>query len=188
MVPRRDWFTIQPPSQIHGFAHSARVMVWTTVLAGAGPLFEPALWAAACHDLCRLDDGIDPEHGVRAAEWVLTELPRRLEEPPAELDSIARACQWHAHAAAEVGWRSELLWLLKDADGLDRVRFGDLDVRMLHTDEARALVGSAEKLFQRTRKLHEPVDIWAEAFRMGLPIDRLLDFDFGLRFEETSSQ
>ena len=44
MVPRRDWFTMQPPSLLHGLAHSARVMVWTTVLAGDGLLFEPALW------------------------------------------------------------------------------------------------------------------------------------------------
>ena len=29
-------------------------------------------WAAALHDTQRFDDGIDPEHGSRAAEWMLT--------------------------------------------------------------------------------------------------------------------
>jgi len=180
MVPRRDWYSMQPPSAIHGPAHAARVMVWTTVLTGDGPLFEAALWAAACHDLRREDDGVDPLHGERAAVWVLDELPRKLEEPPAGLDAIASAVRWHAHADDETEWRDPLLWVLKDADGLDRVRLGDLDPRRLRSKEARELVPQAEELVRRTRKYRDPVDIWSEAFRMGLSIDRLLDFEFGL--------
>src|SRR5258706_1017432 len=184
MVPGRAWFTMQPPSPLHGLAHAARVMVWSTVLSGAGPLFEPALWAAACHDLCREDDGADPEHGARAARWVREELASHLEDEPEQLDRIARAVQWHATPDTQVGWRDELLWLLKDADGLDRVRLGDLNVRLLHSEVARGWVDSSDELYGRTRKMSDPVDVWSEAFRMGLPIDRLLDFDFGLRSSE----
>ena len=188
MVPRRDWFTMHPPSSLHGFGHAARVMVWTTVLAGDTDLFEPALWAAACHDLCRENDDIDAGHGERAAIWVLEELPRHLEEPPEDIDRIASACRWHAHSDAEAGWRDDLLWLLKDADGLDRVRLGDLDPRQLRSANARDLVDSADELFLRTRKMTEPVDVWSEAFRLRLPIDRLLDYEFGLRPEEASAR
>ena len=187
MVPRRDWFLTQPPSALHGFAHAARVMVWTTVLAGEGPLFESALWAAACHDLRRENEDIDPGHGERAAIWVLEELPRYLEETPEDLDRIASACRWHAHSDHEAQWRDDLLWLLKDADALDRARIGDLNPLFLRTDAARDLVGPAEELYARTRKLKDPVDVWSEAFRLGLPIDRLLDFEFGLRPEEASA-
>ncbi len=187
MVPRRDWFWMKPPSSLHGLAHSARVMVWTTVLAGEGPLFEPALWAAACHDLRRENDGIDPDHGRRAARWVLEDLPRYLEQPPEHLDRIASACRWHSHPDREAEWRDELLWLLKDADALDRVRLGDLDERMLRSDAAREQVDAADELYARTRRMSDPVDVWSEAFRLGLPIDRLLDYDFGLRPEEASA-
>ena len=83
-----------------------------------------------------------------------------------------------------IEWRNPLLWVLKDADGLDRVRLGDLDPRRLRTPEARALVSQAEELVRRTRKYRDPVDIWSEAFRMGLQIDRLLDFEFGLLPDE----
>ena len=45
-------------------------------------------------------------------------------------------------------WR--LTALLKDADGLDRVRLGDLDPRYLRFKEARAMVAFAEELFECT--------------------------------------
>ena len=188
MVPRRDWFMMQPVSTLHGLGHAARVMVWTTVLAGEGPLFEPALWAAACHDLCRLNEDDDPFHGERAAHWVREELPRHLEQPPDELERIARACHWHCTPDRQVEWRDDLLWLLKDADGLDRVRLGDLDPRQLQSPAARGLTQQASDLYSRTRRMSDPVDVWSEAFRLGLPIDRLLDFDFGLRSEEAPAR
>ena len=86
------------------------------------------------------------------------------------------------------GWRDDLLWLLKDADALDRVRLGDLDPRHLRSANARDLIESADELYLRTRKMTEPVDVWSEAFRLRLPIDRLLDFEFGLSAEEAPSR
>lgn len=43
-----------------------------------------------------------------------------------------------------------LIALLKDADGLDRVRLGDLDPSRLRHPEARTMVTFAQKLFDRT--------------------------------------
>jgi hypothetical protein len=45
-------------------------------------------------------------------------------------------------------WR--LTSLLKDADGLDRVRLGDLDARYLRNREAHDMVGFTESLFAET--------------------------------------
>ncbi len=176
MVPRREWFTMQPPSPLHGLGHSARVMVWTTVLAGEGPLFEPALWAAACHDLRREDDGADPEHGFRAGAWVRSRLQQMLREPPADLELIARACDWHVCPDRRSDWDHPTLWLLKDADGLDRVRLGDLDRRFLRHEETRRRVGDAQRLFDATARTQGPKEIWQAAQRLGLPVGELLEW------------
>ena len=45
-------------------------------------------------------------------------------------------------------WR--LTSLLKDADGLDRVRLGDLDPLFLRNDESRAMVPFAHALYDGT--------------------------------------
>src|SRR5262245_23462535 len=70
LIPRRDWFRMQPPSDLHGLGHTARVMVWAGVLACETPWFDEVMWAAACHDMRRRDDGDDPDHGFRAGRWV----------------------------------------------------------------------------------------------------------------------
>jgi hypothetical protein len=79
-IPRPRWFWMQPPSHLHGRCHTARVMVWAAVLTRGTEWFDPVLWAAACHDLRREDDSIDPEHGFRAGAWVRTNLPHILRE------------------------------------------------------------------------------------------------------------
>jgi len=51
-------------------------------------------------------------------------------------------------ARAHPHWR--LTSQLKDADGLDRVRLGDLDIRYLRNPEAKEMVGFAKALFEDT--------------------------------------
>jgi hypothetical protein len=58
--------------------------------------------------------------------------------------------------------------LLKDADGLDRVRLGDLDPTYLRHPEAREMVAYAEALFEETNGRIEPgsdhfPQLWAAA-------------------------
>ena len=43
-----------------------------------------------------------------------------------------------------------LVALLKDADGLDRVRLGDLDIRYLRHPQSVAMVPFAQRLFEET--------------------------------------
>lgn len=35
------WFLMQPPSDLHGLGHTARVMVWASILARDTDWFEP---------------------------------------------------------------------------------------------------------------------------------------------------
>jgi hypothetical protein len=134
-LPLRSWFLLQPPSDQHGMGHTARVMVWAAALTRGTTWFEPVVWAAVCHDLRREDDGPDPDHGFRAGDWVRKVLPGKLRQPLQYLDLIAQACDWHVCPDPNSGWHYEVLWYLKDVDGLDRVRLNDLDPFRLRHDE-----------------------------------------------------
>ena len=66
-------------------------------------------------------------------------------------------------------WR--LTALLKDADGLDRVRLGDLDARYLRHPEARQMTRFAQVLFDETHGRIPLGDghfgvLWSEAVRI----------------------
>jgi hypothetical protein len=175
-IPRSCWFCMQPASQLHGSGHTARVMVWAAVLTRGTEWFEPVLWAAACHDLRREDDGADPEHGFRSGAWVRNHLGEMLREPPAHLELIARACDWHVCPDHRSEWDHPTLWLLKDADGLDRVRLGDLDKRFLRHEETRRRVNDAQRLFETTARMQRPGEIWQAAQDLGLQVGELLEW------------
>jgi hypothetical protein len=65
----------------------------------------------------------------------------------------------------------ELAALLKDADGLDRVRLYDLDPSCLRNPKAVAMVPFAQRLFEETDRRMEPGPdyferLWPEAERL----------------------
>lgn len=167
---------MKPPSDLHGLGHTARVMVWAWVLTQETEWRKPVVWAAACHDLRRRDDGDDPEHGFRAGTWVRRKLPGLLVQPPRQLDLIAEACYWHATSDRHAGWDHPVLWYLKDADGLDRVRLYGLDIAYLRYPESLNWVDQATLLFERTLATEEPAVIWQKAAQLGLPVEGLLEF------------
>ena len=183
-LPLRD--IVPPPeifrfhSRLHGQRHVARVMVHAFhLLEATGAQDEAArLWASVyIHDIARVDDGISRRHGADA--W------RRLESEPelmatlvrggvrqADLEAIRTAVTKHSDGeviAPKPHWR--LTALLKDADGLDRVRLHDLDIRMLRHPEARGMVQFAKRLLNETDRLFpESPDyferLWPEAQRI----------------------
>jgi uncharacterized protein len=167
---------MQPPSDLHGCGHTARVMVWASVLTRGTTLHDTVVWAAACHDLRREDDGWDPEHGFRAGDWVRTQLAKHLTELPANLEWIASACDWHVCRDPDAEWNHPALWLLKDADGLDRARLYDLDPGFLRHDETHEWIVPARDLFARTADLDDSAAIWTIAGEEGLPVDELEKF------------
>ena len=158
LVPAPLLFTHR--STLHGQTHVSRVMVHAFQLIEAtGWTGEaPRLWAAVyLHDLARTHDGTCYRHGGDAMKKFET-LPHVKElfarggvkgddypvihtavvqhSLPKELDRA------HAH------WR--LTSLLKDADGLDRARLGDLDPTFLRNPEAPAMADFAQRLFDAT--------------------------------------
>ena len=118
----------------------------------------PRLWASVfLHDLARTHDGVCHRHGADAAQRLRDEpaLQQRLAEAgliAADYPAIEAAVTAHS-APKEVAGEHQhwpLIALLKDADGLDRVRLGDLDPRYLRNPEAKAMVPFAQALFDAT--------------------------------------
>ena len=118
----------------------------------------PRLWAAVfLHDIARLHDGVCYHHGADAAQRLREEQPlqwRLTEAGLTEGDYPAIEAAVSAHSALQEVSPSHEHWplisLLKDADGLDRVRIGDLDSRRLRHQESRQMVAFAQALFERT--------------------------------------
>ncbi len=165
------WFRREPYG-IHGITHVTRVLIWSAVLAdrfGETPAIRvPELyWAAATHDVERIDDGRDAGHGVRAAAWVGSRLAA--ERPLAatsDLGFVAELDRWHEVTDSEIGrWSLELL-LFKDADGLDRVRIHDLNPKFLRSQLAPTLAGQAQRLMEETTHLRDPADVLDVAVRL----------------------
>ncbi|MGI8643353.1 MAG: HD domain-containing protein [Thermomicrobiales bacterium] len=150
-LPTASWFAFQPHG-IHGVPHVTRVLFWTAVLTRrVGQLeavrWRELFWAAAVHDVARVDDGIDRGHGQRAAGWVEQHLAiKKPEVASLDVRFIAELCRWHEVADQSIAqWCLELM-ILKDADGLDRCRIWDLDPARLRLQASLSLVAPAERL------------------------------------------
>lgn len=160
---------------LHGLGHAARVLVWANYIGlrlreqGVAVDLETLRWAAALHDVRRLNDGRDPAHGERCGDWL-----RRGEGLPAGLpqntEGVAYCCAWHVPADALAPRMTPELLCLKDADALDRVRLGGPDLRLLRTGHARALVGPARYLWvaSQVSALNPWCAVREAAQRMGL--------------------
>lgn len=155
--PSKSWF-LHDPYGIHGLGHAARVLIHADRISssmlrhGQQVDRDVVLWAAALHDVRRMDDGADPEHGARAADWIhsggaahqllsLTDLQR---------ERLEYCCRWHVPPDEKAPEMTPELICLKDADGLDRVRLGDLDPSRLRTFFARGLTQAAQELHDRS--------------------------------------
>jgi hypothetical protein len=137
--------------------------------------FEALVHATAWHDIGRTNDDRDPEHG-RASVARIADLNLTCDLAPEVLEPMLFAIEWHAvddrlateAASASNGGaagrgaaspatpapapdgdpRLRVLWVLKDADGLDRVRIHDLDVTRLRSDAARAREAEARRMWE----------------------------------------
>ena len=156
-------------SVIHGQGHIERVVLLGAVLAWkeAMPTLETSMLLAACayHDIGRIDDGLDRDHGLRSAKKMesiglledFPDIPEKLY--PVLYAAVASHCI-HAEDQPKMielfGVKdhqmprfSVVSALLNSADRLDRVRLGDLDPIHLECDSARELVDFAEELYQK---------------------------------------
>lgn len=148
------------PQSIHGVRHARRVLFHTLILCemcSVGEQDKDLLVSAALfHDIGRDNDGLCFKHGKRSAEKMVA-----LDLVPAERETteilkyiVTYHCIGDSQAEADLHlispgsrdrtWR--LFSVLKDADGLDRVRIGDLDINFMRNPEAIQLENLAHEL------------------------------------------
>jgi hypothetical protein len=160
----RGWF--ERPDSIHGLSHTRRVLIHAQAIAAARDVdpdwFESLVLAVAWHDIGRGHDGREPEHGPNSVAKA-KRLGLHAGVDPLIAARTFFAIEWHSvsdyravdHAVTldpgqqpEPGTLLRVLWLLKDADGLDRVRIGDLDPEQLRHQEAAKRVEEAWRLLR----------------------------------------
>jgi uncharacterized protein len=165
------WF--RRSSRLHGPAHTQRVHVHAQRLLGALGWDERdarlVLSAALWHDIGRETDGIEPRHGERSVRRA-DELGLTAALEPAEAAVVRFAIRRHslpdrgaaapaeqlaadpdeARRLAEPERALRVLWLLKDADALDRIRLGwgeCADPRQMRHPESVTMIPFAAELF-----------------------------------------
>jgi hypothetical protein len=157
-------------SRMHAYGHEERVLLYA-LLAGAKEGLEPSerrslAIAAVFHDTRRKDDSIEPGHGHRAAAHYYYD---HVSLGLADFDIAAyQAMGWHAESdylgeddilAHGLDRRLLLIYhLFKDADALDRTRFGrhsraSLSPERLRLESSRQLVDLAYSLAAGSRSL-----------------------------------
>lgn len=148
-------------SKMHGLGHIER-----TILQGGFCAMEEgldrsdtALLLLACsyHDVGRQDDWMDDLHGWRSAQRIGAITGRTGED----LKLLQGAVDAHSrkeavlretvagYHPADLNRAVRLAQLLKDADGLDRVRLGDLDPSYLRRETSRSRAGLAFEVYRR---------------------------------------
>ena len=171
--PQPGWFA-HDPYGIHGIAHVARVLVWADFITqavideGRDVDIDIVRWAAVLHDVGRLDDDLDPGHGGRSAAWIEANrglMGEGLDER--QLQALQEVCSRHMQADASIPVMTIELICLKDADGLDRVRLGDLNPMYLRTPHAREAIDRARKLMEWT-SLRATRDPWENTREISL--------------------
>lgn len=151
-------------SDLHGFAHCARVLFYAVILGERLNLSEiqrdTLCTAAVFHDSRRQDDGYDTGHGGQASVFYR----EYCTEHASAFDPIAAALMKYHDRDDDLGIEriqkhlpnqadTVLLYqAFKDSDGLDRFRLGTngLDPRYLRTEAAKAMIGLAEKCVKQT--------------------------------------
>jgi uncharacterized protein len=106
----------------HGVAHWARVLENGVRLAGeTGADVDVVRLFAVLHDSRRVNEGHDPEHGPRAAEFARGLRGRLFDLGDHEFGLLHRACHGHTHERTHPDVTIQTCW---DADRLDLGRVG----------------------------------------------------------------
>ena len=148
-------------SDIHGIGHIERTLCHGAMCAMDEALSQAdtglLLDACAYHDIGRTRDGLDFVHGSTAARFIGLVTGRTGED----LLILQAAVEAHSRKEKELSAILQkyhpqdmdraltIAQLLKDADGLDRVRIWDLDVRFLRRTSSTARADFAQELYNR---------------------------------------
>lgn len=130
-------------SHIHGINHIERVLLFGGLIAMDNNCDEEdiklLLTACSYHDIGRIDDSLDDDHGKRSSE----KLPGVISMDGEDLKIVQAAIQAHSiddrkmeetianYMITDKNKALRIAKMLKDADALDRVRVSDLDPKYL---------------------------------------------------------
>jgi len=111
-----------PLNGVHGVAHWARVLQNGLELAEhTGATLEVVYLFAVLHDSQRYNEGSDPQHGPRAAEFAKSLRGSVIHLDDAQFQLLYLACEGHTHMATHKGITIQTCW---DSDRLDLGRVG----------------------------------------------------------------
>lgn len=133
--PRKIWFLSKPHSEgIHGRRHIGRVSLFALLLCNyistSADIKYCAFLASIVHDLRRLNDNKDINHGDRSAKWLKENLnPFRpiINKFDIDIDDVALAVKYHNIESSQIPDSltdncMKTISILKTADALDRFR------------------------------------------------------------------
>ncbi|MCH7586663.1 MAG: hypothetical protein IIC78_01305 [Chloroflexi bacterium] len=125
-----------PRFGIHGISHWARVLENGLRLARlTGANKEVVRLFALLHDSKRINETLDPGHGLRGADFAKTLRGRLFDLTDQEFDLLFEACAAHTDGKTEGDVTVQTCW---DADRLDLIRAGITpDPRFLCTTAAK---------------------------------------------------
>ncbi len=110
------------PMGIHGLSHWVRVLANGRKLARhTGANLKVVELFAVFHDSCRLNDGGDPEHGIRGGRLAVEKRGEWFDISDGEMDLLFKACAFHTDGATDGDITVQTCW---DADRLDLGRVG----------------------------------------------------------------
>ncbi len=150
-------------SRWHGQGHIERVILLGGLIAMGEQFPERdtklTLFACSYHDIGRIDDSKDDDHGTRSAERLISRGIIDMLSPVSDAETaIVRAAiathsmhdssleanmKKYGVPAEEEARCRRICWCLKDADNMDRVRLNDLDPRFLRLESSKNMVGTA---------------------------------------------
>ncbi|MBN2047740.1 MAG: hypothetical protein JW750_07860 [Anaerolineaceae bacterium] len=122
----------------HGIRHWERVYINGQTLAEMNGANRTVVsYFAILHDICRLDEWSDPQHGVRASYLIRETLqPKFLRLPEDDLELLCTACALHVDGLMDGDLTVRTCW---DSDRLDLGRVGIIpDPARLATSAARS--------------------------------------------------
>lgn len=120
----------------HGITHWARVLENGLRLADeTGASVRVVELFALFHDSRRVNESIDPGHGLRGAEFAASVRGKWFDLPDSEFEWLFTACQYHTDGRTDGPVTVRTCW---DADRLDICRVGfKISPRRLCTEAAR---------------------------------------------------
>ena len=112
----------QPPDGTHGVSHWARVLENGLRLAHqTGAKIVVVQLFAVFHDARRINEGIDPGHGRRGADYAASQRGVLFDLPGEDFELLYTACTYHTDGLTEGDVTVQTCW---DADRLDLGRVG----------------------------------------------------------------